>query len=127
MDKIRALAANQDIDDGRDRAPLLDERRCARDAQRQVELERLAAHQRRGAELLGCKERQTLMLEAAKREVERWIELQLCSQDYIDRWSAWLALPPGELVERMCSEADGWGPAMRQNSPFGRLHKLNSP
>lgn len=98
--------------------PLQDERRRARDAQRQVELGRLMAHQRIGIDLLGHKERKKLLLDAARREVRRWGEQQLCSQDYIDRWSEWLALPAVDLVNRMCSDAEGWGPAMRQNSPF---------
>lgn len=101
-----------------DSNPPQDERHRARDAQRQVELGRLMAHQRIGIDLLGHKERKKLLLDAARREVRRWAEQHLCSQDYIDRWSEWLALPPVDLVERMCSDADGWGTAMRQNSPF---------
>lgn len=96
----------------------LDERRRARDAQQRVELGRLVAHQRIGIELLGHRERRKPLLDAAKGEVRRWAEQRLCSQDYIDRWTEWLALPPVNLVERMCSDADGWGNAMRQNSPF---------
>lgn len=101
-----------------DRAPLLDERRSARDAQQRVEQGRLMTHQRIGIDLLGRKERKKQLLDAARREVRRWAEQRLCSQDYIDRWNEWLALPSVELVERMCSDADGWGTAMRQNSPF---------
>ena len=101
------------------RAELLDERRQAREQQQRVEQNRLMAHQRIGIELLARKERRKPMLDAARREVRRWSQQNLCSQDYIDRWNEWLALPEAELVERMCSDADGWGKAMRQNSPFG--------
>ena len=94
------------------------ERRAARSAQRQVELQRLAAHQQWGVELLRAPPlRQRKLIEAALREVDRWEDQQLCSADYIQRWRAWLALPVKQLVSRMCSDAE-WGCATRQNSPF---------
>lgn len=102
-----------------DKADRFDERRRAREQQQQVEQNRLMAHQRIGIELLGRKDRKKQLLEAARQEVRRWAEQGLCSQDYIDRWSEWLSLPEVDLVERMCSDAGGWGKAMRQNSPFG--------
>jgi antitoxin (DNA-binding transcriptional repressor) of toxin-antitoxin stability system len=101
-----------------DRDPLLDERRRARSDQQRVEQGRLMAHQRIGIDLLAHKDRKKQLLGAARREVQRWAAERLCSQDYIDRWTEWLALPAVDLVERMCSDADGWGAAMRQNSPF---------
>lgn len=94
------------------------ERRRAREQQQRLETDRLLAHQKIGIELLGHKDRRARLLQAARAEVARWSSERLCSHDYIDRWSEWLALPAVELVERMCSNADGWGPAMRQNSPF---------
>jgi hypothetical protein len=51
-------------------------------------------------------------------EVQRWEDGALCSADYIERWRQWLALPVASLVQVMCSDAEGWGRAMRQNSPF---------
>lgn len=99
--------------------PQIDERQAARVAQQQIELHRLVAHQRLGIELLCAQPaQQRKWIEAALREVDRWEERQLCSADYIERWRAWLALPAKELVQRMCSDAQGWGRAMRQNSPF---------
>lgn len=77
------------------------------------------AHQRIGIEILSRKDRRRQLLDGAKAEVKRWKQDRLCSRDYIDKWSEWLALPDAELVERMCSDAHGWGKAMRQNSPFG--------
>ena len=98
----------------------LDERRIARAAQQQVELQRLAAHQRLAIDLLCVNAaKQRGRIAAARREVDRWEAQQLCSPDYIDRWREWLALPVRQLVRRMCSDAGGWGTAMRQNSPFG--------
>ncbi len=102
-----------------ERAPQLDERQRARADQQRVEQARLMAHQRIGIALLAHKDQQKQLLGAARREVQRWAAQRLCSQDYIDRWSEWLALSTPDLVERMCSDADGWGTAMRQNSPFG--------
>lgn len=96
-----------------------DERRAARATQRQVELARLAAHQQIGIELLCASPAQRReRIAAARREVDRWEAGQLCSADYISRWRDWLALPVPKLVQRMCSDAQGWGVAMRQNSPF---------
>ena len=99
-------------------AEWLDERRRARRQQQEVDQRRLMTHQRIGIELLGHAGRRRQLLGAARQELRRWQAEQLCSQDYIDRWSDWLALPTFELVERMCSDAEGWGKAMRQNSPF---------
>jgi antitoxin (DNA-binding transcriptional repressor) of toxin-antitoxin stability system len=101
------------------RSQALDERHAARAAQRQVELARLAAHQRLGIELLCAPAlQQRRVIDEARHEVARWQDKRLCSPDYIERWRAWLALPVKELVQRMCSPADGWGNAMRQNTPF---------
>jgi len=97
----------------------IDERRAARAAQREVEQQRLLAHQALGIELLCAPpDRQRRMLEAARGEIKRWERAALCSRDYIDRWREWLRLPVRQLVRSMCSDAHGWGPAMRQNSPF---------
>lgn len=97
-----------------------DERRAARAAQHQVELKRLMAHQRLGIELLCANAAaQRACIHAARQEVDRWEAHELCSADYIARWRDWLALPVRQMVQRMCSDAAGWGRAMRQNSPFG--------
>jgi hypothetical protein len=103
----------------------LDERRAARAAQQHTELLRLLAHQRLAIELLcASSAQQRKRLAAAQRVVERWEREHLCSQDYIRRWRAWLALPVPQLARRMCSGADGWGEAMRQNSPFAADHRV---
>jgi len=96
-----------------------DERRRARAAQEQIELLRLMRHQQAGIQLLcASPAQQRSRIQAASREVDRWEAQQLCSQDYVRRWRAWLALPVPKLVQCMCSDAEGWGRAMRQNSPF---------
>ena len=55
--------------------------------------------------------------------MERWWREQLCSLDYIDRWSAILLLPAREMAVQMTSDDNAWGPALRQNSPWVGLHQ----
>lgn len=108
-----------------ERHEALDERRAARVAQEQVELRRLLAHQALGIEFLcAATALRKKRIEAARRVVDRWEAGGLCSADYIQRWRAWLALAPKLLVQAMCSDAQGWGRALRQNSPFTGAHPL---
>lgn len=94
-------------------------RQAARAAQQQHEQQRLMRHQQWAIELLcASKRRQQQYLKAARQVVMRWRDEQLCSDDYIERWQQWLAQPTPELAKLMCGDADDWGPAMRQNSPF---------
>ena len=106
----------------------LDERRAARASQQKIEMQRLMTHQALGIALLcATAAEQRIQLQAAAREVDRWQAGQLCSADYIARWQQWLALPLEQLVQRMCSDAAGWGNAMRQNSPFAVFNSSTSP
>lgn len=106
----------------------LDGRRAARAAQQQIEKQRLMAHQALGITLLcATPAEQRFQLDAAAREVDRWQAGQLCSADYIVRWRQWLAMPLKQLVQRMCSDAAGWGNAMRQNSPFAVSSSAAAP
>ena len=101
----------------------LDERRASRAAQQQVDQQRLLAHQAIGIALLcSTAAQQRSQLAGATQQVDRWQAQQLCSADYIARWRQWLALPLKQLVQRMCSDAAGWGNAMRQNSPFTSMN-----
>ena len=105
-----------------ERPAAADERAEARAAQGRIETQRLTAHLRLGLELVcGAPRRRRSLIAAALREVDRWQARKLCSADYIVRWRKWLGLPVQQLALRMCSDAAGWGPAMRQNSPFGAL------
>ncbi|HSO46238.1 MAG TPA: type II toxin-antitoxin system Phd/YefM family antitoxin [Rhodoferax sp.] len=101
---------------------VIDPRRMARQAQQQRELQRLMQHQQMAIDLL-CAPRpvQEKHIQAALNRVKLWEIEHLCSADYIERWQQWLALPVSELAPLMCSPAQGWGPAMRQNSPFTAL------
>jgi antitoxin (DNA-binding transcriptional repressor) of toxin-antitoxin stability system len=94
-----------------ERANLLDERRQARQQQMQVEQDRLIAHQRIAIELLSDSTRKKQLLALARKEVQRWAEQGLCSRDYIERWTDWLALPAADLAREMCSDANGFGVA----------------
>jgi hypothetical protein len=99
-----------------------DERRAARSAQQEVELRRLMAHQKIATDLLcASAAQQRMRIAVAARVVDGWEARGLCSGDYIQRWREWLQLPVRELAFRMCSAADGWGIAMRQNSPFAEF------
>ena len=101
----------------------LDERRASRAAQQQVDQQRLLAHQAIGIALLcSTAAQQRSQLARVAQQVDRWQAQQLCSADYIARWRQWLALPLKQLVQRMCSDAAGWGNAMRQNSPFTSMN-----
>lgn len=95
------------------------ERRLARTAQALVEQERLSRHQRIALRLSKasaheCQE----MIGQAQAVVERWQRDELCSRDYIERWRQILALAPVDLAAAMVSDAEGWGTALRQNSPW---------
>jgi hypothetical protein len=91
----------------------------ARQEQQQRELQRLMRHQKLAIALLCAPpDSQLQTLQAARSITDRWQAEHLCSADYIQRWQQWLALPLQQLAPLMCSDADGWGPAMRQNSPF---------
>ncbi len=95
-----------------------EERRSSRHLQRLIELRRLEFHRLIGQELIADPIRRDTLLASAWNEVRRWEDMSLCSPDYIEWWRQWLARPVAELVTLMCSDAEGWGTAMRQNSPF---------
>ena len=101
---------------------LPDPRLQARALQQQREQQRLMRHQQLAIDLLcAAPAQQAHVLQSAHAVVARWAHEGLCSADYIARWQAWLALPLQQLAPLMCSDAEGWGPAMRQNSPFVKL------
>ena len=95
-------------------------RQIARLRQSVIEKDRLIRHQRIALALVtASKPKRAQMLAAAQAVVQRWRSDGLCSADYIDRWSAILALPATEMALQMTGEADNdWGPALRQNSPW---------
>lgn len=90
----------------------------ARLAQSLVEKERLLWHHRIALDLVTDPERARALLNEARASVRRWRDQGLCSVDYIERWEALLSLPRAQLARRIVGDLDGWGDALRQNSPW---------
>ena len=98
-----------------------DDCRAARQQQVQVTQRRLMRHQQVAVALLNAPPAQAqAMLADAQAVVSRWAEEGLCSADYVQRWTALLALPLPQLALAMTGDADGWGDALRQNSPWAK-------
>lgn len=97
------------------------QRQLARSLHLLREKDRLIRHQRIAITLLTlpANERKALV-NRARKEVTRWREDRLCSADYIERWHALLNQPIKELALALTGDLDGWGNALRQNSPFSR-------
>ena len=100
----------------------LAERHMARLQQSLLDKDRFIQHQQIAVKLLTlpARERRAL-IEKAQAVVAQWQAERLCSSDYIDKWQALLRLPAPELARALASDADGWGPALRQNSPWPGL------
>lgn len=98
-------------------------RQLARAQQALVEKDRLVRHQRIALDLvtLAAGRRERLVAQA-RAEVQRWREQRLSSADYIDRWAQILDLPARGMAEAITSDLDGWGTALRQNSPWVGVH-----
>lgn len=100
-------------------AELLQQRRLARLNQTVVEKDRLIRHQRIALALaLAPEDERQRLLAAARAVVARWQQEQLCSTDYIARWSDILQLPLADMAQAMTGPDNPWGPALRQNSPW---------
>lgn len=97
----------------------LAQRRIARAERDLQEKQRLIDHQRLAIRMLSVPpETAQAMVDAARNEVARWRQAQLCSADYCDRWEALLGQPVPVLAQSMGSEELDWGPALRRNSPW---------
>lgn len=121
--RIKAIVSTQEMWTEREQqfaqATDLMERKLARAQQSQVELERLQRHTHLAVDLLASSAAQrALIVNDAKARVARWKAHGLCSKDYTDRWERLLALPVRELAKEMIGDCDGWGNALRQNTPF---------
>jgi hypothetical protein len=93
-------------------------KRMALQQQKNVEADRLIRHQRIAIRLLTNPAQAPAHIESAKKLVARWEQESLCSDHYISRWKKALSLPVAELAIEMSGEMDGWGTALRQNSPW---------
>lgn len=96
-----------------------DARRGARAAQHLIEKDRLIRHQQLSIDLLTMPAaKRSELVRRARAEVDRWRRDRLCSPDYADRWEALLGQSVADLARGMCGDAEGWGTALRQNSPW---------
>lgn len=118
--KVKAIVCSPEVFQQRpDPERRLAERRAARAGQALVEKDRLIKHQRLAIDLvLMPASRREALIDQARAEVQRWRRERLCSEDYIARWEALLALPVEELARAMASDSLEWGTALRQNSPW---------
>lgn len=126
--RIKAVVSTQEMWAEREEqfahATDLMERKLARAQQAQVELERLQRHAHLAVDMLASSAAQrALIVNDAKARVARWKAHGLCSKDYIDRWELLLSLPVRELAKEMIGDCDGWGNALRQNTPFSLKKK----
>lgn len=98
-------------------------RQLARANQAMVEKDRLNRHHRIAFDLvtMPAAERDRL-IKNARAMVNRWRNEHLCSADYIQKWEQILKLKPVEMANIMVSDVDGWGPSLRQNSPWVGVH-----
>lgn len=95
----------------------------ARITQASVEKDRLIRHQRIALDLaLLPPSEASRLIRNAMSVVNRWRNERLCSKDYIEKWDEILHLPPKKMAEIIVSDMDGWGPSMRQNSPWVGVH-----
>ena len=100
------------------------ERLAARAQQAAVEQERLDRHHRIANDLLSLPGNAREALIADAREVvTQWQAERLCSVDYVERGTIILAMTPSDMAATIMSDADGWGTALRQNSPFVGVHR----
>ena len=122
--RVQAIvAAPQYFAGAQSSADVMGVRRLARLGQTLMEKNRLIRHQRIAFDLVTAPATfRKKMVARAQQVVAQWRREQLCSLDYIDRWSAILQLPPLEMAAQMTSDVNAWGPALRQNSPWVGLH-----
>lgn len=92
-------------------------RRHARAEQAVVVQRRLNRHQAIAERLLADHAGATQLICQAQATVARWRAERVCSNDYIDAWTAVLAKKPAEIAAVIVSDAEGWD-ALRQCSPW---------
>lgn len=127
--RVKAIVSTQEMWDEREQQFEHDtdlmERKLARAQQSRVELDRLQRHAQLAIDLLSSSaDQRALILAAAKARVARWRAQVLCSEDYIGRWDRLLSLPVKELAKEMIGDCDGWGNALRQNTPFSMKKEI---
>lgn len=98
-------------------------RQLARANQAAVEQNRLIRHHKIAFDLATADDdKRGQLVEGARAVVARWRAERICSADYIQRWEDILSMPPRQMALVIVSDAGGWGPSLRQNSPWIGLH-----
>ncbi len=98
-------------------------RQLARANQAMIEQRRLIRHHQIAFDLATMdNNKRAQMIKEARAVVDRWRAEHLCSADYIQRWEEILSMQPNQMAAAMVSDADGWGPSLRQNSPWVGVH-----
>lgn len=93
-------------------------RQVARERHAILENDRLIRHQRIALDLTTlAPSKRDRLIKDARAVVFRCRAERLCSVDYIQRWEQILEMEPEEMALAIVSDADGWGPSLRQNSP----------
>jgi len=95
----------------------MDARRLARLEQWARIEEQRSRHLRLALRLAGDRAAARKLIARAREVVELWRRNKTCSPLYIKRWSALLALPPGEMAKSMASLGK-WENALFQNTPW---------
>jgi transcriptional regulator with XRE-family HTH domain len=95
----------------------LDDRRRARTEHQAKLYQQRSRHLRLAVDLASNPAGARRRIAKAKDRVELWRRNKTCSPFYIKRWSAILALPPGQLARRMASLGE-WEDALFLNSPW---------
>ena len=90
-------------------------------AKQSLREEKLARAHDRIAALLALGKVPARDVERARSQVRKWQEQRICSQWYVDRWSAILAGPRREIAARMLVLEKEDARALFQNTPFGFL------
>lgn len=99
------------------------DRQIARANQALVEKNRLIRHHKIAYDLATVNTaKRNQLIKDARAVVSRWRIERLCSADYIQRWEEILQMSPKEMGAAMVGDADGWGPSLRQNSPWVGVH-----
>lgn len=98
-------------------------RQLARANQAMIEQNRLIRHHKIAFDLATLDDDQLAQLIGdAQAVVARWRAERICSADYIQKWATILSMQPRQMASAIVSDVDGWGPSLRQNSPWVGVH-----
>lgn len=90
-------------------------------ARQNLHEERLARAHDRIAARLALRQVSPAEIEKARNQVRKWADQKICSQWYVDRWTALLAGPAREIASRILQLEKEEAKALFQNTPFGFL------